>query len=313
MKANEIRTRAGWIPLALLVCVAGAHWAVFLRGGAWSIGAFLSLMSLLPLLALVVWIGTLVRTVLVKQRFVRLLVTHVVTVFCLWPLGWNVMLFPIAFPYAIDTVKPTSSIRVPTDRPMLVAWGGDDIEHNYHAMLPDQRWAYDLTVEPAFTGSKRLEDYGCFGVTVVAPASGRVHVAHDGERDHVPGAVSRELERPLGNHVVIELANGAFLLVAHLREGSVVAREGASIMEGEPIGQCGNSGNTSEPHVHVHTQRQDPRERPVGLAEGLPLYFHGHDGTPMPLGGFDRVGTKGVTRTATGAVIRHAATPTPPS
>ena len=57
---------------------------------------------------------------------------------------------------------------------MRVAWGGDDIGRNYHASTSDQRWAYDLMVEPYLTGSATLADYGCYGVPVVAPISGGV-------------------------------------------------------------------------------------------------------------------------------------------
>ncbi|MDO9301112.1 MAG: hypothetical protein Q7T89_07000 [Anaerolineales bacterium] len=54
-------------------------------------------------------------------------------------------------------------------------------------------------------------------------------------------------------------------------------------------GQCGNSGNTSEPHIHIHHQRQDPSVYPINFAEGLPLYSRDHDGPPMPEGGLDMV------------------------
>src|SRR5690606_8611537 len=151
----------------------------------------------------------------------------------------------------------------------------------------DQRWAYDLAVEPTLVGSKRLEDYGCWGVPVVAPVSGTVHGAHDGEPDHVPGEASNDYRAPLGNPVVLSLASGGYLIVAHLRNGSVVVRAVDHVTEGAPIGACGNSGNTSEPHVHIHAQRQDPEGRPINFSEGLPLLFRDHDGKPMPSGGIE--------------------------
>jgi hypothetical protein len=52
---------------------------------------------------------------------------------------------------------------------------------------------------------------------------------------------------------------------------------------------CGNSGNTSEPHIHIHHQRQDPNDFPINFAEGLPLYFRDHDGPAMPEGGVEVV------------------------
>ena len=65
---------------------------------------------------------------------------------------------------------------------------------------PDQRWAYDLLVEPAAHGSTDLEDYGCYGTAVVAPVSARVHMASDGAPDHSPGQTSNDLENPTGNN-----------------------------------------------------------------------------------------------------------------
>jgi hypothetical protein len=60
---------------------------------------------------------------------------------------------------------------------------------------------------------------------------------------------------------------------------------GQRVEEGQEIGQCGNSGNTSEPHIHIHHQRQDPPVVPLNFAEGLPLFFRDHDGAAMPEGG----------------------------
>jgi hypothetical protein len=168
---------------------------------------------------------------------------------------------------------------------LKVLWGGDDVSVNYHAAVPDQRWAYDLAVAPYFTGSSSLSDYGCYGVTVVAPAAGVVAVAHEGEPDQTPGQPSNNFEAPFGNYVAIRLETDTYLIIAHLKTGSVTVTVGQPVEEGQPIGQCGNSGNTSEPHIHIHHQRQNPAEFPVNFAEGLPLYFRDHDGDPMPQGG----------------------------
>ena len=92
--------------------------------------------------------------------------------------------------------------------------------------------------------------------------------------------------------------------VVHKSFGATVALDGLSftVEEGEVIGECGNSGNTSEPHIHIHHQRQDPTVFPVNFAEGLPLYFRDHDGPPMPVGG---IKVEGETITATGDVVQH--------
>jgi Peptidase family M23 len=308
-ETSRRRRLLGWAPLVLLAIAAASGWAAFLGGGMRSIFGWLGLILPIPLLAFVVLVGTVIRTILRRRHFARLVATLVLAGFCFWPAGWQVGVAAITYPYALAKTRPSATVRLPTDAPMRVIWGGDDVAHNRHAALPDQRWAYDLTVEPALGGSSRLEDYGCWGVPVVAPLAGKIHVAHDGEVDRVPGKRSKEYRAPLGNHVVIGLSetsqDAAYLIVAHLKKDSIVVHEGDVVAEGAPIGACGNSGNTSEPHVHIHVQRQDPRGRPVNFSEGLPLFFRDHDGAPMPLGGVDVVGERAVAR---GVVVRHVGT-----
>jgi hypothetical protein len=238
---------------------------------------------------------------LVKRRYSKLLIsTALIALLSLSPA--ILMVKPIAFPASLESTMPSVTVRLPADVPLKVAWGGDKLATNYHAIVPDQRWAYDLLVEPYLTGSSNPEDYGCYGVPVVAPVSGLVVNAHDGEPDETPGISSNNFQAPTGNHVVIQLETGTYLVIAHLKQGSIVVKSGETVEEGQVIGQCGNSGNTSEPHIHIHHQRQDPTVFPVNFAEGLPLYFRDHDGPPMPVGG---VKIEGDTTTAIGDVVQH--------
>jgi len=138
--------------------------------------------------------------------------------------------------------------------------------------------------------SGSLADYGCWGIEVVAPIGGRVSAARDGLADAVPGVLSGDYSTPTGNFVSIETEHGTHLILAHLQKDSVVVEEGHVVVEGEPLGRCGNSGNTSEPHIHIHHQRQSPKDFPTGFAEGLPLFFRDHDGPAMPLGGVELSG-----------------------
>jgi murein DD-endopeptidase MepM/ murein hydrolase activator NlpD len=86
----------------------------------------------------------------------------------------------------------------------------------------------------------------------------------------------RELLGPLGvlgNHVVIRRDDGPCVLVAHLRRGSLRVASGDRVESGTTIGECGNSGNSSEPHVHVQAM-----DRPsVWIAAGLPLLIDGRE------------------------------------
>jgi hypothetical protein len=130
-----------------------------------------------------------------------------------------------------------------------------------------------------------------FGRPILAPAAGRVVLVHDGEPDHearrsqmalVPYMLgqSRRAQRGApglaGNHVVIAIgADGPFVLLAHLQRGSVQVQPGQLVRVGAPVARCGNSGNSTEPHVHL--QVSDSTD--WTSARGLPFAFRRRDGS----------------------------------
>ncbi|WP_227497116.1 M23 family metallopeptidase [Planctomonas psychrotolerans] len=138
------------------------------------------------------------------------------------------------------------------------------------------------------------ETFVGFGAVVRSPATGTVVIAHDGERDHearrsqlalVPylAAQPRRIRRGpgaiAGNHVVISLGDGGpYVLTAHLRKGSVRVQVGDRVTAGRPIGQCGNSGNSTQPHVHVQVTDSTDWAR----ARGLPIVFRTDSGEGLP-------------------------------
>jgi len=294
-----------WVlPVGLAVVLLLA-WGLFLSGGMPAVAGWAVLVvagQWLPPLALLALLIHAVR----RRRFsLPMGATLALAPIALWPGLWGFGLLTITFPYSLDSSGPAATVRLPSDEALRVAWGGDRVATNYHAALPDQRWAYDLVVEPAAHGSEDLEDYGCWGTTVRAPLRARVHMATDGAPDRAPGPPG-DPENPTGNTVVLRLETGTYLVIAHLKNGSVLVEAGDEVDEGEPIGACGNSGNTSEPHINIPHPRQDPRTTPINFAEGLPLYFRDHGGPPMPEGGmrFDFASGRTV---LTGARVRHAA------
>lgn len=288
------------VPLALMLAVFATLLILFVMGGMARIASWYLMQYGLPLLGVVYLVITAIVALVRRSGRVFLSATMLTVVIALLPL---ILWFaPVAYPASLDRTRPAATVRLPADAPLQVAWGGDSLKTNQHAIVPDQRWAYDLFVEPYVTGSDQLEDYGCYGVPVVAPADGLVTQAHDGEPDEVPGVPSNNLTAPTGNHVFIQLETGTYLVIAHLRQGSVAVQSNERVTEGQVIGQCGNSGNTSEPHIHIHHQRQDPAVYPLNFAEGLPLFFRDHDGPPMPVGGFEIDGDVVI---ATGDLVQH--------
>jgi len=190
---------------------------------------------------------------------------------------------PVAESRFMDYATRTA-LRLPFSGDWYVFWGGRTREQNYHVIAPDQRFAYDLVVRrdgSTHTGDgTRLEQYHCWGRPILTPGAGTIVTAVDSLADNTPGQMDRA--HPAGNHVIIDHGNGEYSLLAHLRRGSVAVRSGQRVAPGDKLGECGNSGNTSEPHLHYHLQNGPE----FGRAEGLPAQFTGYtaDGQPVARG-----------------------------
>lgn len=162
-------------------------------------------------------------------------------------------------------------LRLPFDGQWFVFWGGPSATVNYHVVAPDQRHAYDLVIWKdggTHTGDgTRNEQYHCWGQPVLAPAAGTVVAVENGLPDNPPGKMDARAKA--GNHVVLDLGDGAHALLAHLQQGSVAVRLGDRVTAGQRLGLTGNSGNTSEPHLHLHLQDGPTLFR----GAGLPVWF----------------------------------------
>ncbi|WP_432132669.1 M23 family metallopeptidase [Streptomyces tendae] len=167
--------------------------------------------------------------------------------------------------------------------------------HGVHAY--GQTFAIDLVAEPepgARPGfralwplARRSRDFPAFGAPLLAVADGTVVRADDGQRDHlsrtslpallylmlVEGSV-RELagaRRIVGNHLVLDLGDGVHALYAHVQRGSFTVGEGDRVRAGQVLARCGNTGNSTEPHVHFQLMDgPDPDS-----ARGVPFTWTG--------------------------------------
>lgn len=156
-----------------------------------------------------------------------------------------------------------------------------------------QAHAVDLVFEPegyarpafgTWPAMREPQEFKAFGQPVVSMVDGVVVRASDWRRDHrsrtnliafaylmAEGAV-RELGGPgfvVGNHVVVRDANGDFAATVHLSQGSKTVNVGDTVRAGDIVGACGNSGNSSEPHVHA--QLMDRAS--FWTAQGVPFAF----------------------------------------
>jgi len=137
-----------------------------------------------------------------------------------------------------------------------------------------ERYAIDFLQEEngvSFTGDPSdNENYFIFGDDVLAVAGGRIVAVGDGVPDNDPTAELPpfDVETAAGNHVVEELADGRFALYAHLQPGSIRVQPGQRVRRGQVLGLVGNTGNSTEPHLHFQVM-----DGPTLLSNGLPYVF----------------------------------------
>ncbi|HEY7569435.1 MAG TPA: M23 family metallopeptidase [Gemmatimonadaceae bacterium] len=112
--------------------------------------------------------------------------------------------------------------------------------------------------------------YYCYGVDALAVADGIVVATKDSIPENTPGANSRAvpitLETVGGNHIILDVGSGRYAFYAHLQPGSLRVKLGDRVKKGQVLGLVGNSGNSTEPHLHFHMADANS---PLG-SEGLP-------------------------------------------
>ena len=86
-------------------------------------------------------------------------------------------------------------------------------------------------------------------------------------KDNVPGELN-PIYIP-GNTVILKTQNDEFLFFAHFKQNSIVVYQGQKVKKGELLGLCGNSGNSSEAHLHFHIQNVED----MNIATGAKAYF----------------------------------------
>ena len=148
-----------------------------------------------------------------------------------------------------------------------------------------QRFAIDFVhvdeTNKTFKGDQlKNESYYAEGVDALAVANGTVVEVKDSIPENVPGINSRAvpitLETVGGNHVVLDIGGGHYAFYAHVKPGSIRVKLGDRVKRGQVIALVGNTGNSTEPHLHFH------------ISDGVsPL---GSEGVPYRLDSFEIVG-----------------------
>jgi hypothetical protein len=196
----------------------------------------------------------------------------------------------LAYPFTGRWLARNSPARrVPSHGSHLMGttYAIDFVPVDAHGRSAPWTWAAALSTEAP-------EGFVGFGVPILAPCAGRVVIAHDGEPDHrarrsqltlalymlgQPRRIGAGPAAIAGNHVVIAVEDaGPFVLLAHLRNGSVNVAAGNYVHVRDVVGRCGNSGNSTQPHVHI--QATDTTD--WGRARGLPMAFRTNGAPALP-------------------------------
>ena len=153
--------------------------------------------------------------------------------------------------------RNTTVFGLPFKGEWFTVWGGDTKAQNYHVIDRGQRRAFDFLVlgknnKTYERSGTRNEDYFAFGKPLYAICDAEVIQVIDGVEDNKPGDMNpKDLT---GNSVVLKTANNEYIFYAHFENSTIKVKEGQMVKRGQNLGNCGNSGNSTEPHLHLHVQ-----------------------------------------------------------
>ncbi|KPU44376.1 murein DD-endopeptidase MepM [Oxobacter pfennigii] len=185
-----------------------------------------------------------------------------------------------------DNYLCTTKYSLPFHGEWTVVNGGVIQEYSHSWEIPTQRYAYDFIIlnkaGKSFDGKESNPgSFYCYGQNILAPADGVVIEVGDGNPDSKITADRKAIcsGRDIrGNYIVIQHSKNEYSLLAHLKPNSIIVSVGQHVMRGERIAQCGNSGNSSEPHLHFHLQAGTS----FYSSPGLPIEFNNISVNPTP-------------------------------
>lgn len=180
--------------------------------------------------------------------------------------------------------EDTAKLRLPFNGDWLVYQGGHSIFQNANMGSDDQKFSYDFVLlkdgNAFHDDATANENFYCYGQPVLAPADGTVVKVEDNIGDNPPGKPAPD--KLAGNNLVISHGNKEYTLLSNLKQNSIKFKRGDTVKQGEVVGECGNSGGSSSPHIHM--QFQNGAGYPI--PEPLPAQFNNYiaDGKPVATG-----------------------------
>lgn len=209
-----------------------------------------------------------------RLQFIKRILFTLVSIFCSFAFLLAAFIVPGTFAY------PPAEDCVMLDLPVAGTWlamhAGKEKWVNYHSNYPPQAYAIDmvkLNEEGNFflNGGSVPADFLSYGDSVFAPIDGVVYnMADSFETQKVYHG--EDTLNPAGNFIELELAGGKYLFLAHLQKGSIRVKKGDTVKSGMYLGNAGNSGNTTFPHLHMHIQNKPTINDTLAL--GQPFRFN---------------------------------------
>jgi len=170
-------------------------------------------------------------------------------------------------------IKPSTSkisLSLPFDTIWYTHWGGNTLKQNRHIKSDRQSGAFDFAIKDKNKSTHKgngmkNEDYYAWDKNILCPCEGKVIESVDGIEDNMPGALNNL--NPHGNYLLIKCndVEDEYIAMYHFKKGSVKVIKGDSIAKGQIIAKCGNSGRSTEPHLHFHIQDSENDSVAVGV------------------------------------------------
>ncbi len=156
--------------------------------------------------------------------------------------------------------------------------GNSELINYHHSDITSQQYALDIGKLNSWGMRARgffpddLNKYAIYGDTIFSPCDGKI-VQAKGGLDNLPPGVRDNLN-PAGNHIILEYQNN-LILMAHMLKNSLMVSTGNFVKRGQPIARVGNSGRTTNPHLHIHAIAGTDTSKIIEGGNGIPINFDG--------------------------------------
>lgn len=176
-----------------------------------------------------------------------------------------------------DTYVNKVRYILPFEEEWLTVNGGTNKENSHSWNILKQRYAYDFIIvndqgKSYKNDGKNLDDYYCYKKEVLSPADGIIVELQNSIKDYKKVgdySIDWKTKDFRGNYVIIKHAIGEYSFIAHFNYKSIRVKNNETVKRGQIIGLCGNTGHSTEPHIHIHLQNN----KSFWNAAGLPIRF----------------------------------------